>query len=102
MKLLTLVLVICSFAVVAPQATGQETRLHLTRFFPDSSPGRVVLSALSAQRDVSVERRDHSSSERKCRSESYYVRTRSGSFRRLQCRFGRYACGRGGLQREDG
>jgi hypothetical protein len=54
MKLLTLVLVICSFAVLAPQATGQETRLHLTRFFPDSSPGRVVLSALSAQRDVSV------------------------------------------------
>ena len=52
MKLLTLVLVICSFAV-APQASGQETRLHLTRFFPDSSPGRVVLTASSAQRDVS-------------------------------------------------
>jgi hypothetical protein len=53
MKLLTLALLICSFAVVAPQANGQETRLHLTRFFPDSSPGRLVMSALSAQRDVS-------------------------------------------------
>jgi hypothetical protein len=55
MKLLTLVLVICSFAVAAHQATGQETRLHLTRFFPDSNPGRVVLSAFSAQRDVSAD-----------------------------------------------
>jgi hypothetical protein len=54
MKLLTLILVICSFAIAAPQASGQETRLHLTRFFPDSSPGRIVLSALSAQRDVSA------------------------------------------------
>lgn len=54
MKLLTLVLVICSFAVVASQAIGQETRLHLTRFFPDSSPGRIVLTASSAQRDVSA------------------------------------------------
>src|ERR1700743_1259176 len=51
MKLL-LALVVCSFAVLAVQA-GQETRLHLTRFFPDSSPGRVVLTASSAQRDVS-------------------------------------------------
>jgi hypothetical protein len=54
MKLPTLVLVICLFAVATPQAIGQETRLHLTRFFPDSSPGRVVLSASSAQRDVSA------------------------------------------------
>ena len=53
MKLLTLLLVFCSFAVVVPQAIGQETRLHLTRFFPDDSPGRVVLTASSAQRDVS-------------------------------------------------
>jgi hypothetical protein len=52
MKLLTLLLVLCSF--VGPQAIGQETRLHLTRFFPDSSPGRVVLTASSAQRDVSA------------------------------------------------
>src|ERR1700722_14673394 len=54
MKLLTLGLVICLFPVAASQAIGQETRLHLTRFFPDSSPGRVVLTASSAQRDVSA------------------------------------------------
>jgi hypothetical protein len=50
MKLLALVLVFLSFA---PLAIGQEVRLHLTRFFPDSNPGRVVLTASSAQRDVS-------------------------------------------------
>jgi hypothetical protein len=54
MKLLALVLLIFPFAVAAPQATAQETRLHLTRFFPDSSPGRVILTASSAQRDVSA------------------------------------------------
>jgi hypothetical protein len=54
MKFLTLALVFCSFTVLAPQAIGQETRLHLTRFFPDNSPGRVVLTASSAQRDVSA------------------------------------------------
>jgi hypothetical protein len=54
MKLLTLVSVGCLSAVVASQAIGQETRLHLTRFFPDSNPGRVVLTASSAQRDMSA------------------------------------------------
>jgi hypothetical protein len=54
MKPLALVVVIFSFVVIAPQAIGQETRLHLTRFFPESSPGRVVLTASSAQRDVSA------------------------------------------------
>ena len=51
MKLITLVLVFCSFAVLA---LGQENRLHLTRFFPDSNPGRVVVTTSSAQRDVSA------------------------------------------------
>jgi lipopolysaccharide assembly outer membrane protein LptD (OstA) len=53
MKLLTLVLIACQFVIAAPQAICQETRLHLTRFFPESSPGRVELTASSAKRDVS-------------------------------------------------
>ena len=53
MKLLALSLIACLFAIVAPQAIGQDNRLHLTRFFPESSPGQVELTASSAQRDLS-------------------------------------------------
>jgi sugar/nucleoside kinase (ribokinase family) len=53
MKLLTVALIACLSAVVAPQVLSQENRLHLTRFFPESSPGRVELTASTAQRDFS-------------------------------------------------
>ena len=54
MKLLTLVLVACLLAVVAPQAICHENRLHLTEFLPETSPGRLEVTASSADRDVSV------------------------------------------------
>ena len=55
MKPLTLVLVVCQFAVVAvaPLATCHENRLHLTEFLPETNPGRLEVRALSAERDVS-------------------------------------------------
>ena len=53
MKLLTLVLVVCQFTVVAPQAICHENRLHLTEFLPETSPGRLNVTASSAYRDVS-------------------------------------------------
>jgi lipopolysaccharide assembly outer membrane protein LptD (OstA) len=53
MKPLTLVLVVCQFAVVAPLAICHENRLHLTEFLPETNPGRLEVTALSAERDVS-------------------------------------------------
>jgi lipopolysaccharide assembly outer membrane protein LptD (OstA) len=53
MKPLTLVLVVCQFAVVAPQAISHENRLHLTEFLPPTNPGRLMVTASSATRDVS-------------------------------------------------
>ena len=46
---------ICTFV---PQAVSQQNgalpeRLHLTRTFPDNTPGRVELTASSVQRDLS-------------------------------------------------
>ena len=53
MKPLTLALIVCQFAVVAPQAICHENRLHLTEFLPESNPGRLEVTASSANRDVS-------------------------------------------------
>lgn len=53
MKLLALVLVVCLFAVLAPQAISHESRLHLTEFLPEANSGRLVVTASSAERDVS-------------------------------------------------
>src|SRR5579862_4454671 len=53
MKPLTLVLIACFLAVVAPQAFCNENRLHLTEFLPETNPGRLEMTALSAERDVS-------------------------------------------------
>ena len=53
MKPLTLVLVVCQFAVVAPQAICHANRLHLTEFLPETNPGRLEVTASSAERDVS-------------------------------------------------
>jgi lipopolysaccharide assembly outer membrane protein LptD (OstA) len=51
MKLLTLVLLACLFAVAAPQAICHDNKLHLTEFLPETNPGRLVVS--NAYRDVS-------------------------------------------------
>jgi lipopolysaccharide assembly outer membrane protein LptD (OstA) len=53
MKPLTLVLVVCQFAVVAPQAICHESKLHLTEFLPETNPGRLEVTVSSAERDVS-------------------------------------------------
>ncbi len=59
MKLLVLSVAIAShFCSFAPQAVCQENeaqpeRLHLTRPFPKDGPGRVEVTASSAQRDLS-------------------------------------------------
>jgi lipopolysaccharide assembly outer membrane protein LptD (OstA) len=53
MKLLTLVLVVCQFAVIAPQAICQVNRVHLTEFLPETNPGRLEVTSSSANRDVS-------------------------------------------------
>ena len=53
MKPLTLVLLTCLFAVAAPQAIGHDNRLHLTEFLPETNPGRLVVTASNAYRDVS-------------------------------------------------
>src|SRR5580704_3943944 len=49
----------CLVLSFVPQAISQEypaqpERLHLKRTFPDNTPGRVELTALSAQRDLST------------------------------------------------
>jgi lipopolysaccharide assembly outer membrane protein LptD (OstA) len=53
MKLLTLVLIACQFAIVVPQAFCNENRLHLTEFLPETNPGRLVVTASTVTRDVS-------------------------------------------------
>jgi lipopolysaccharide assembly outer membrane protein LptD (OstA) len=53
MKLLTLALIVCPFALAVPQAISHETRLHLTEFLPPTNPGRLEVTASSAERDVS-------------------------------------------------
>lgn len=58
MKLLPTVLIACQICAFAPQGICQQNpaqpdRLHLIRPFPDTSPGRVELSASSVQRDSS-------------------------------------------------
>jgi lipopolysaccharide assembly outer membrane protein LptD (OstA) len=59
MKLLTLgVAVVCQISSFAPLAMCQEKkpqpeRLHLTRPFPETSPGRVELVASSIERNLS-------------------------------------------------
>ena len=57
MKILALSVVIGSCVCVpfaVPQNNpSQSERLHLTRYFPQSSPGRVELTASSIQRDLS-------------------------------------------------
>ncbi len=59
MKLLTLgVAVACQISAFAALAMCQEKeaqpeRLHLTRPFPETSPGRVELTASSIERDLS-------------------------------------------------
>jgi lipopolysaccharide assembly outer membrane protein LptD (OstA) len=52
MKPLPVVLLALQFAVVAP-AIGHENRLHLTEFLPETNPGRLEVTATSAERDVS-------------------------------------------------
>src|SRR5580658_4362017 len=60
MKLLTLSLAIaCQISAFASLAVCQEKeaqleRLHLTRPFPETSPGRVELTASSIERDLST------------------------------------------------
>jgi lipopolysaccharide assembly outer membrane protein LptD (OstA) len=53
MKLLTLALLACLFAVAAPQAICHDNKLHLTEFLPETNPGRLVVTASNAYRDVS-------------------------------------------------
>jgi lipopolysaccharide assembly outer membrane protein LptD (OstA) len=62
MKLLMTVAIAYQFAV-APHAICQDNRsqperLHLTRPFPQSSPGRVELTASNIQRDLSSKERE--------------------------------------------
>ena len=57
-RLILSVAIACQIFAFGSQAISQENktlpeRLHLTRFFPESSPGRVELIASSAQRDLS-------------------------------------------------
>lgn len=59
MKLLTLGVAtacyICAFvsSALCQDATAPPERLHISRPFPDSSPGRVELTASSVERDLS-------------------------------------------------
>jgi lipopolysaccharide assembly outer membrane protein LptD (OstA) len=53
MKSLTLALLFCQFAVFAPQSICRENRLHLTEFLPETNPGRLMMTASAAYRDVS-------------------------------------------------
>jgi hypothetical protein len=58
MKLLVPTLIAFQICAFVPQAISQENtaepeRLHLKRTFPDNTPGRVELTASTAQRDLS-------------------------------------------------
>jgi lipopolysaccharide assembly outer membrane protein LptD (OstA) len=53
MKPLTLALLTCLFAAAAPQAICHDDKLHLTEFLPETNPGRLVVTASNAYRDVS-------------------------------------------------
>jgi hypothetical protein len=53
MKPLTLVLFACQFAILVPQAIAHDNTLHLTEFLPATNPGRLEVTASSAERNVS-------------------------------------------------
>jgi lipopolysaccharide assembly outer membrane protein LptD (OstA) len=52
MRPLTLVLIVSQLTAIAPLAVCHDTRLHLTEFLPPNNPGRLEVTASSADRDV--------------------------------------------------